>query len=140
MASCRSPLEATPELDLKGIDALINLSNNLRIGLQIKKETYRSEARGENRFLKGQKAHALLEVPYTLQSEQALIQKTENARSRAELYNLWAKVAKHLEHLPNGFVIFKESYVQSVERFLQEHGSTLSGRISWERVAKEVLS
>jgi hypothetical protein len=48
-ASCKLPLEATPELDAQGIDALIHTSGS-PTGIQIKKETYRSEARSENRF------------------------------------------------------------------------------------------
>jgi len=136
-ASCELPLEATPELDVKGIDALI-LTSGYPTGIQIKKETYRSEA-GENRFLRRQSSFLLLEVPYTLQTPEELKRKAERAKTRKETYLLWAKVARHLERLDNGFVIFRESYVKDIEAFLKS-APTLSGLISWERIAREVLT
>lgn len=140
LTSCSLSIDASPELDLKGVDILVRLPPDTSIGLQVKKETYRSEARGENRFLKQKRAHALLEVPYTLETEAELLKRAERARSRGELYRLWAKVARHLEHLPNGFGIFKESYVQHIESFLQKNGRTLSGHVPWEQVAREALA
>ncbi|GAA5336073.1 TaqI family restriction endonuclease [Thermus hydrothermalis] len=140
LTSCSLSIDASPELDLKGVDILVRLPPGTSIGLQVKKETYRSEARGENRFLKQKRAHALLEVPYTLETEAELLKRAERARSRGELYRLWAKVASHLEHLPNGFVIFKESYVLCIEDFLQKNHHALSGHIPWEQVAREALA
>jgi hypothetical protein len=144
LASCSLPLEANQERDAKGIDALVH-ANKHRVGIQIKKETYRSEAREENRFLKNKKQRdiALLEVPYTLQIPEKLRIKAERARKKgedADIYLLWAKVAHHLKHLPNGFVIFQESYVKNVENFLQTHATSLSGVIPWKRVAEEALT
>ena len=57
-----------------------------------------------------------------------------------ETYRLWAKVAHHLDRLENGFVIFRESYVKSIELFLQKNAPTLSGLIRWDRVAQEALT
>ncbi|BDG19779.1 type-2 restriction enzyme TthHB8I [Thermus thermophilus] len=138
-ASCGFPLTATPELDAQGVDALIQVGGH-QAGIQIKKETYRSEARGDNRFLRKLKNFALLEVPYTLQSLEEILKRAERARTKKETHLLWARVAHHLGRLPNGFVIFQESYVKGVERFLQENAPALSGIISWERVAQEALT
>jgi hypothetical protein len=125
-ASCELPLEATPELDAQGIDALIHTSGS-PTGIQIKKETYRSEAKSENRFLRKQRGTALIEIPYTLQTPEELEEKAKRARVNGETYRLWAKVAHHLDRLENGFVIFRESYVKSIELFLQKNAPTLSG-------------
>lgn len=138
-ASCRLLLKATPELDAQGVDALIQMGEH-QIGIQIKKETYRSEARGDNRFLKRQGNFALIEIPYTLQTPEELLKKAERARTKKESYLLWVKVAHHLGRLPNGFVVFQESYVKDVESFLQKNALALSGVISWERVAQEALT
>ncbi len=143
LASCSLPLKANREQDAKGIDALVYVNEQYRVGIQIKKETYRSEAREENRFLKKQRDIALLEVPYTLQTPEKFHKKAERARKKgedADIYFLWAKVAHHLKHLPNGFVIFQESYVKNVENFLQTHATSLSGVIPWKRVAEEALT
>jgi len=145
-ASCKLPLTAAWELDAQGIDAQIQIDAQnqagkpLLIGIQIKKETYRSEARSENRFLKKPIENPLIEVPYTLQTPEELKEKAERARTKRETHLLWAKVAHHLERLDNGFVIFRESYVKGVERFLQDNAPTLSGLIPWERVAQEALT
>lgn len=138
-ASCKLPLEATPELDAQGIDALIHTSGS-PTGIQIKKETYRSEARSENRFLRKQRGTALVEIPYTLQTPEELEEKAKRARVNGETYRLWAKVAHHLDRLENGFVLFRESYVKSIELFLQKNAPTLSGLIRWDRVAQEALT
>jgi hypothetical protein len=140
-ASCTSKLGASWEMDKQGIDALVYPSEDYLVGLQVKKETYRSEARSQNRFLKKQMAVALVEVPYTLTPESELIGKIQRARSNQTRYKyqLWAKVASHLLSLPNGFVIFQESYVRHLENFLKEKGSSLKGTVSWETVAKEAL-
>lgn len=138
-ASCELPLEATPELDAQGIDALIHTSGS-PTGIQIKKETYRSEAKSENRFLRKQRGTALIEIPYTPQTPEELEEKAKRARVNGETYRLWAKVAHHLDRLENGFVIFRESYVKSIELFLQKNAPTLSGLIRWDRVAQEALT
>lgn len=51
-ASCTLSLQAAPELDSQGIDALIQVRAEHLVGIQIKKESYRKEARGENRFVR----------------------------------------------------------------------------------------
>lgn len=137
-ASCELPLVASPELDAQGIDARIKTSGPPTY-IQIKKETYRYEARRENRFLRRQSNFLLLEVPYTLQTPEELNRKAERAKTRKEAHLLWAKVAHHLERLDNGFVIFRESYVKGIEAFLKS-ASTLSGLIPWERIAREALT
>nr|pir type II site-specific deoxyribonuclease (EC 3.1.21.4) TthHB8I - Thermus aquaticus [Thermus aquaticus]AAA27489.1 endonuclease [Thermus thermophilus HB8]AAA27490.1 endonuclease [Thermus thermophilus HB8] len=138
-ASCQLRLTATWELDAQGIDAQIQAEDRL-IGIQIKKETYRSEAREGNRFLRRREHSALLEVPYTLQSPEELERKAQRARTREEAYRLWVKIAHHLERLPNGFVIFRESYVKDLENFLKQNATTLSGLIPWDKVAREALT
>lgn len=140
-ASCTFPLQAAPELDLQGIDALLQTSTGHLVGIQIKKESYRSEARGENRFLrKRQTVSALVEIPYTLQTRDELLKRANRAKTRKDTYLLWLQVADHLERLPNNFVIFRESYVQRVERFLQRNAFALSGLVSWEKVVREALT
>ncbi|RTI13152.1 restriction endonuclease [Thermus scotoductus] len=139
-ASCTLSLQAAPELDSQGIDALIQVRAEHLVGIQIKKESYRKEARGENRFVrKRQIVSALLEIPYTLQTREELQKRANHAKTRKETYLLWLQVANHLEHLPNNFVIFRESYVRRIEDFLQRN-ATLTGLIPWEKVVQEALT
>ncbi|MCX7850948.1 TaqI family restriction endonuclease, partial [Thermus sp.] len=135
-------VEASWELDAKGVDALVHIDNNLKVALQVKKESYRTEAGKSNRFSQKKEPMPIIEVPYTLLPVEELQDKAKRARKEENVqkYLLWAKVAKELKHLPNGFVVFQASYVRKIEAFLLEKGSSLSGTIPWEMVAKEILS
>lgn len=133
------PLEASAELDSKGADALVDLGAGKKVGLQIKKETYRPEARGEGRFLKRVGAIASLEIPYSLTSAETWFTKAERARNpeKKQEYLLWYRVASHLERLPNGFVVFKPSYVERVEAFLCKNPP--SGIVTWRELVEKAL-
>ncbi|MCS7265172.1 MAG: TaqI family restriction endonuclease [Armatimonadetes bacterium] len=49
LAYCQLPLEASAELDMQGIDDLLTVGET-KFVLQVKKETYRAEARESGRF------------------------------------------------------------------------------------------
>jgi hypothetical protein len=50
-ANCKLPLDSSAEMDMNGLDALVKYKDK-SIGIQMKKETYRREARGPGRFLR----------------------------------------------------------------------------------------
>lgn len=67
-------LEASATLDMKGIDFLLTLPNGSKIALQIKKETYRAEAKERGRLAK-REIHSEIEIPCTLSSPDDLKEK-----------------------------------------------------------------
>ncbi len=126
-AFCSLPLEASADLDMKGIDALVHYGK-LRIALQVKKETYRAEARERGRFAqpKSKEVDLIVEVPYTVTRSEEWRLRVERARSpkKQELYRLFRSVAEYLQRwLPNGFVVFQADYPRLIERLVQEDAS-----------------
>jgi hypothetical protein len=130
-AYCQLELEASAELDMNGIDALVHCEGK-RIGLQIKKETYRSEARESGRFAP-RRIHVdiMIEIPYTIvkpdewekRMQRALKsdRQKQDRQKQYELYKLFFLLAKKLQRwLDNGFVVFQPDYPRLVERFIQE--------------------
>ncbi|MGQ9463390.1 MAG: TaqI family restriction endonuclease [Candidatus Fervidibacter sp.] len=118
LAYCRLPLEASADLDMRGIDALVH-HDEWTVALQIKKETYRAEARERGRF-----AHRVLHanftvsVPYTLTKPDEWQRRIERARNpeRRRQYELLAMLAvKFQRWLPNGFVVFQPAYPRLTE-------------------------
>ncbi len=120
--SCLSALNTNSELDLKGIDAEVNIQNT-KIALQIKKETYRSEANTGGRFANRQHEYEIvIEIPYTLTKPDEWLKIIHRARSKirksqAELFYLCAY--KFQRWLKNDFVIFDPEYPKTVEEFLK---------------------
>ena len=122
-AYCQLELEASDELDMNGIDALVHCEGK-RIGLQIKKETYRPEARERGRFASRRiPVDIMIEIPYTLTKPEEWERQIKGARKSdtRERYELFFLLAKKLQRwLDNGFVVFQPDYPRFVERFIQE--------------------
>ena len=148
LAHCKLPLEASPELDLHGIDALVTTSEaKKKIALQMKKETYRSEAKSPGRFAQRQiQVNLIVEVPYTIVSAEDLRKRTEKARKKEnrKQFELLTLLAEELQQrLPNGFVIFQPNYPKIIEKLIeevasQEHSKTLSWRETLEWIASKI--
>ncbi|GBC91586.1 hypothetical protein HRbin15_00040 [bacterium HR15] len=119
---CKSPLEASPELDIQGVDALVNL-NGQQVIIQIKKETYRSESRLRRRFAQQHAGRLSLEIPYTLRSAKdwyhsMFHSRTAHTREKAELFYFCS--SKLQRWLDNGFVVFSPQYPLLVEKLALE--------------------
>lgn len=134
--NCNSKLEASAELDMKGIDALVKVNNFENI-LQIKKETYRPEARKEGWFIrKFQNEKLLIEIPYTIITPEQWKQKLKNSRKNKEIYELFLFISENLQtYLKNGFVVFKKEYPLVVEKLIIEKIKNQEiGIIKWKEV------
>lgn len=144
-AYCNLPLEASARLDRQGIDALITLNENTKVALQIKKETYRSEARSGGRFAQREtQTKLVIEIPYTITQAEAWKRRAQRARkeqtrTQAQLFRLLAE--RYQMWLPNGFVIFQHSYPQAVERIIQKLSDSVHvGTISWRKILEELAA
>lgn len=121
-AYCALPLEASAELDMKGIDGLVHCGNVV-VALQVKKETYRPEARGSGRFARRKvSVDWAVEVPYTIAPADELRSKAQRARTpeSRERYRLLLFLAEQMQRrLANGFVVFRPEYPRRVERLIR---------------------
>ena len=141
---CRSHLSSSPELDMRGLDAKVEVKD-IEVGIQIKKQTYRSEAKGPGRFSSRRYPVALIiEVPYTLLKEDEWKHKADRARKEetrtyAEYFRVLAK--EYQRWLENDFVVFAPDYAMMVERFAIEKTTEIAREktpklISWEQTLK----
>ncbi len=141
-AYCDYPIEVSADLDIKGIDALVHI-NNSRVALQIKKETYRSEARERGRFAtRQQDVDLTVEVPYTVTPPEEWQKKISKAKKEKtkEQYKLFLCLAKCFQDwLENGFVIFKSSYPKVVESIISDRIKE-KGIIGWQEVLNHLKS
>lgn len=136
-AFCRTDLQASSDLDRQGVDALVSLPNGAQAALQVKKVTYRREARDVGRFAQRRsQAGLVVEIPYTISAPEEWVALATRARARAtrDRYQLFAFLASHLQRwLSNGFVIFQPEYPLSVERLIAERMDA-QGTIPWDEV------
>ncbi len=144
LVHCQLPLEASAELDIKGVDALVRHDEAI-VALQIKKETYRSEAHERGRFARRRVPVTFVaEIPYTIVHPDEWRKRIENARKpeTRERYELFALVAERLQRwLPNGFVIFQPDYPCLMERLIREEiKQGRQGKIGWEETLKRLQS
>ena len=120
-AHCAFPLEASAELDIKGIDGIVHCGQ-VKVALQIKKETYRPEAREGRRFARRYKhAHWMIEVPYTVALPEEIRMNMERAKTSETKawHTLRLFLAETLQRrLPNGFVVFQPHYPRLVEQLI----------------------
>lgn len=141
LCRCKLPLKASAELDLKGIDALIEVEN-LKVALQIKKETYRSEARGSGHFASRRvEADLIVEVPYTI-GDYSNSGRKQNDEGY-ERYKLLSVLSKHMQrYMDNGFVVFQPDYPELVEQLVTErlyHGRIKSQEtIQWSETLRYI--
>jgi len=121
-AHCDSPFEASAELDMIGIDGLVRCGQ-VTVALQVKKETYRPEAREGGRFARHRRyAPWMLEVPYTIASPEEIRTNLERARTSETKtrHTLRLFLAETLQRrLPNGFVVFQPQYPRLVEQLIR---------------------
>jgi len=110
---------------MQGLDGLIHLFSEKRVGIQIKKISYRREA-SQRRFAKRKRENLritfIAEIPYVVDDPEELKEKekrarTEDTRNRYKFLRKW--IDEHLERLDNGFVVFKEQYIQKVHGILK---------------------
>jgi len=142
LAYCGLPLEASADLDMKGIDALVHCREKT-VALQIKKETYRAEARERGRFARRKiSVTFMVEIPYTIVSPDEWQQRVEKSRKEEtrKRYELFALLAEKLQRwLPNGFVVFQPDYPRLVEHLIQEEiKQGRHGTIKWQETLERV--
>lgn len=140
---CTSPLEASAELDMKGIDALVHCGD-ARVALQVKKETYRAEAREGRRFLqRAPQATLVVEVPYTLHNPEYWAgclnrARTEETKQRYKLFRFLAESSQRW--LPNGFVVFQPQYPLRLEELITDLvQQQVSGVVTWQAVLGKLM-
>ncbi len=139
-ASQEEKILSSPELDAMGIDGIVEL-NDLKVGIQIKKISYRREA-SSRRFTKRQQkfADVIVEIPYLVVDTEDLQNKVVSPRvkekSRERYMALLQLFNKNFIKLDNGFVIFKGSYLEHVrEVILKESISIKRGsKITYDEI------
>lgn len=144
---CQLPLEASAELDMRGIDAIVRC-DKASAALQMKKETYRAEARGVGRFIqKKQEVKMVVELPYTVTKPQEWQRRVETSKSdrSKEQYQLFEWLATRLQrHLRNGFIVFDRRYPQLVEKYILEQANKLASEdtvnIAWDELLRSIKS
>ena len=141
-ANCVSPLEASADMDMNGLDALVKCGNH-SVGLQMKKETYRREAGRAGRFAQ-RTSDFIFEVPYTITPPDIWDNKISRARNddtRARYKRFLFLSSQMQKWLPNGFVVFTKEYPVAIESFINDLISQgASGLIKWEDVLAAISS
>lgn len=140
LTHCELPLEASAELDMAGVDALVQCGDK-KIALQVKKETYRAEARERGRFARRKVfVDFTVEVPYTIVPPDEWQKRIQKARKdeRIEQYKIFAWLAEHFQRwLPNDFVVFQPDYPLFVERMIKDRVKSAHWEnIGWQETLK----
>ncbi len=116
----KEKLVSSPELDKMGIDGMVKI-NNLKIGFQIKKISYRREV-SDRRFTKKQQKYVnmIVEVPYLVVNIDEIIQKLESPRvkKKKEYKKLLEVFNNYFYKYNNGFVIFRERYLKVLKKLV----------------------
>ena len=134
-------LMSTPELDMMGIDAVVEL-NTVKIAIQVKKVSYRREA-SDRRFTRRQQSYAdiVVEVPYLVVDIDELKNKIINPRVRESTKIMYRKYLDAFDRnfikLNNGFVIFREEYLKHVREVIIE--KLMAGEIGRKITYDEIL-
>ncbi len=134
-------LISTPELDMMGIDSIVEL-NEVKIAIQVKKVSYRREA-SDRRFTRRQRKYAdiVVEVPYLVIDLYELKNKISNPRvkesTKTKLQNALEVFNKNFIKLNNGFVIFKEEYLKHIRKIMFIEIKARRGKkITYEEILK----
>ncbi len=133
-------LISSAELDMMGIDAIVEL-DNIKVAIQVKKVSYRREA-SDRRFTRRQQTHAdiIVEVPYLVIDIEELKNKLNNPRVREstkiKCQNALDTFNKNFIKLDNGFVIFKKEYVKHIYQVILEKIKTTEKgkKITYEEI------
>ncbi len=141
LAYCQLPLEASAELDMKGIDAQIECEGTL-VALQVKKETYRAEARERVRFApKKLKAQLIIEIPYTIKRPEDFLKSLKRTKEREHSLKMFAFLAQNFQRwLHNGFVVFRPEYPRFIEEFVRKLiQQKREGIVEWDETLKYLM-
>jgi len=133
-------LISSAELDMMGIDAIVELYN-IKVAIQVKKVSYRREA-SDRRFTRRQQTYAdiIVEVPYLVIDIEELKSKLENPRVREstkiKCQNALNVFNKNFIKLDNGFVIFKNDYLKHIYQVILEKIKTTErgNKITYEEI------
>lgn len=133
-------LTSEPALDVMGIDAIMEL-NGVKIGIQVKKVSYRKEA-SYRRFTSRQKRHAsiVVEIPYLVIDVKKLKGKLLNQLVKEDAKIRYRNVLNifnnNFSQLNNGFVIFKQEYLRHIKDvILEKLKTTKEGeKITYEEI------
>jgi len=132
-------LESNAELDSIGIDAVVVIHNK-RVGLQIKKISYRREA-SDRRFTRRQQKFVplMVEIPYLVIDLDELKQKIINPRVRESSKERYKSALEAFDEnfikLSNGFVIFRKEYVERVYETIKTKAKKLGeGKITYDQI------
>ena len=136
----REKLISSAELDMMGIDAIVEL-NKIKIAIQVKKVSYRREA-SDRRFTRRQQTHAdiVVEVPYLVIDVDELKSKILNPRVRenakVKCKNALDIFNKNFIKFDNGFVIFREEYLRHIRKIILEKTKTAEKgtKITYEEI------
>jgi hypothetical protein len=123
LENCELPLTVGWELDIKGIDGLVN-NNNENIILSIKKITQRREAGDSGRFSSKQYSgyQHIIEIAYSIDEPSyfkdkiARAKKNETRTLYTALFQLTSELQKKLS---NGFTIFNSKYPLAIESLIK---------------------
>lgn len=111
-----------PDLDARGIDCIVDL-NNLKVAIQIKKVSHRREA-SSRRFSKRQQrfADVSVEIPYLVIDPDEVKQRIRNPRTKKkdEYKRMLIIFENNFRRFDNGFVVFRDEFVQHVRRKVEE--------------------
>ncbi len=128
------------ELDAMGIDAILELGG-IKVGIQIKKVSYRREA-SSRRFTKRQRKYVdvVVEVPYLVVNTTELEGKLKNPRVKEHTKAKYRSTLKvfnaNFSKLDNGFVIFKEDYLKHIHDIVLEKINSLGegAKITYDEI------
>ncbi|MEM4134711.1 MAG: TaqI family restriction endonuclease [Candidatus Micrarchaeia archaeon] len=125
-AMFQEKIESNPELDMKGIDALVTIENK-NVGIQVKKVSFRREA-SQRRFTKRQQnlvdIDIIVEIPYLVIDVDSINNKISSQRTKEKTKRKYQEILKVFEknfiRYGNGFVVFKEEYLKNIYRKIKE--------------------
>jgi len=138
-ATIPDKLESTSELDRLGIDARVEIKDRT-IGIQIEKISYRREV-SSRKFGKRQQKYVdlMVEIPYVIDDPEELRRKIESNRTKDSTKKKCQKqlklFQKYFERCPNGFVVFKETYVKlAFTQILKKSKKVKEGKITYDEL------
>jgi hypothetical protein len=135
----KEKLESDAMLDSMGLDAVLNLKEK-RIGIQIKKVSYRREV-SDRRFTKKQQKHVdiVVEIPYVVEDTTELKAKILNPRTKAATKEKCRRrlplFNKNFHKYNNGFVVFKKEYLKHIHRTIEQKTfKPVKGKIPYNEI------
>jgi hypothetical protein len=131
-------LFSSPEIDMKGIDAIVRL-NGIRIGFQIKKVSFRREV-SDRRFTKKHQKYVdvIVEVPYLVINLETMQEKIDSKRTSEKTKNtcrnLMELFRSNFIKFPNGFVVFRREYIDHIRKKLDDLELVSGTKITYDEI------